>query len=302
MMNLIGRGYKWITHKLRVFLFYILIAISNLEVQIFKSTGGKNSFGGGVITRMMYRSSILEKLAQGRHDEQYVKQFYEILRKADEFMRKSSSHKIAVSADSHVRMLDDKDKYGRRYGHYGFFDEKHKHHGKTLQEVFEIELEERRTKDDDYKLIKVIDNKPIDAGLSKITDVVKEYKNKEGKIIYLVDDMSKKSKQFKFPIVVAREDDGCINKIEELTEYLHIKEKFLNNRRFEFFIPIKFKTTTFKNDSKVIKDILNINEFFVKNDYGGLTGYSIKNFVKRFEHNNMYEVFRFDGFEMEKIK
>jgi ribosome-binding protein aMBF1 (putative translation factor) len=302
MIKIIKNIYEWVTRKLRMILLSLLIGISNVELQIFKSSGNKSSFGGGVITRMLYRSTLLEKLVQGKHDEQYVQKFYEILKKADNFMRKSTPHKLGVSADTYAKTLGKKDKYGRRYDHYGFFDEKHKHHGKTLEEVFEIELEERRTKDDNYKLIKVIDNKPLDVGLSKVVDVVREVKDKDGKVVYLVDDLNKKSKLHKFPIIVIRKNKNCTNKIEELTEFLHIKEKFFDHKRFEFFIPLKFKTHTFNDDDKIIKDILNVDEFYVRDDYGELIGYSIKKFIKRFKHNDIYDVFRFDGIEMKKIE
>lgn len=296
MIRYIKLGYNKITHAFRVAFLYLLIAMANLELQLFKYTGGTNTFGGGVITRMLFNSSFLEKMFQGKHDEQYVQKFYEILKKADDFMRKSTPHKMAATADRHTRIIEDKESV-----HFGFFDERHRHYGKTPQEVFEIELEERRTKDDKYKLIKIINNKPIPAGLSTITDVVKEVKNKDGKIVYIVDDINKKSKQNKFPIRVVRSGEKCINKIEELTDFVHIKEKSDQRRRFEFFIPLKFKTNTFEDDTTVIKDILNVDEFYIQDEYGELTGYSIEKFIKRFVHNDMYEVFRFDGFEMSKI-
>lgn len=291
--------YNKIKRKIRILFVSFLLSLSNIEVQLFKSMGTKSMFSGG-ITKMLIRSHFLEKLFQGKHDEQYVKKFYEILKKSDEFMRKSKNIKMGTSADTYAKTYGKKDKYGRRYEHFGFFDEKHKHHGKTLQEVIEIELEERRTKDDDYKLLRVINNIPTDVGLSKISEVVKEIKHPNGKIEYIVDDISNKSKQHSFPIQVVREGK-CVNKIEELSEFLHIKLIAFEHRRFEFFIPLKFKTNNFGEGTSIYKDILNIKEIYIRDDYGELTGYSVTKFVKRFKHNDMYDVFRFDGFEMEKI-
>lgn len=279
-----------------------MISLSNIEIQVFSSFGGKTKMGGGVITKMLFRSTLLEKLFQGKHDEKYVRQFYEILKKADAFTKKSNPHKMGVSADTYAKTLGKKDKFGRRYDHFGFFDEKHKYYGKTLEEVFKIELEERKTKDDGYKLIHIVNNKPIDAGLSKITDVVSEFVDEKGEIKYIVNDIQQKSKQHTFPIQIVRENKKCINKIEQLTDFLHIKLITHNLRRFEFFIPLKYKTHEFADDSAVIKDILNTKEIYIRDEYNELTGYSVTKFVKRFKHNNMYEVFRFDGFEMEKIE
>ncbi len=302
IVNFFKKLYRKILNGFRIFLFYLFLSLSNIELQLFKSFGSKDDFRGGVITKMLFRSSLLEKLFQGKHDEKYVQQFYEILKKAEKFMRKSNPHKIAVSADTYAKTLGKEDKYGRKYDHFGFFDENHKHYGKTVEEVIKIELEERRTKDDNYELIRVINNKPVPLGLSKISDVVQTYKDKDGKIKHFVDDLSQKSKQLKFPLQVVRYEEECINKIEELTEFLHIKNKSFEHRRFEFFIPLKYKTHEYNNETSIIKDILNINEIYIKDEYGELTGYSIKKFIKRFKHNDMYDVFRFDGFEMEKIK
>lgn len=291
----------WIKNKIRVAIFYLILATSNLEIQIFRSVGKKSRMSGGIITKMLFRSRLLEKFFQGKYDEQYTQKFYELLKKSDLFIKNSSPHKIGATADLHTPNYGKKDKYGRRYEHYGFFDEKHKHHGKTLSEVLEIELEERRTKDDNYKILEIINNKPIEVGLSQITDVVKEIKKKDGKKEYIVVDTIEKSKKFKFPIMVARDNQKCVNKIEHLTEFLHIKKIAFEFRRFEFFIPLKFKTMDFSDDTSVIKDILNIKEFYIKNDYGELTGYAVKKFIERFEHAS-YEVFRFEGIEMKKIE
>ena len=60
---------------------------------------------------------------------------------------------MAIAADKYGTSYGMKDRWGRRYEHYGFFDDKHKHVGKTLAEVLAMEFEERRTKDDDYELL-----------------------------------------------------------------------------------------------------------------------------------------------------
>jgi len=286
--------------RVKISFLYLIFALSRVEMQTLRFFGNRDSLGG-VITRFAYRNALLEKLHQGKHDEKYVQQFYEILKKADAFMKKSSSKTIAISADKHAKTMGREDASGVKHDHFGFFDEGHKHYGKTMEEVIELELEERRTKDDNFKLIHVVNNKPIEVGFSSIGGVIKEVKDKEGNVKYVVDDMDKTSKKYHFPIQIIRKGKKCINKIEELSEFLHIKFIGFEHRRFEFFIPLKFKTHKFDNDSKVIKDILNIKEIFIRDEYGEFTGFKVNKFVKRFKHNDLYEVFRFDGIEMEKI-
>ena len=298
---MISKIFDTIIIKLKIAFLYFIFALARVEMQTLRFFGNKDRTGG-VITRFAYRSGVLEKLHQGKYDEKYVEQFYEILKKADRFMRKSTPQKFSISADKHVRvLLDGSDISGIKEDHFGFFDENHKYYGKTIEEVLELEFEERRIKDDDFKLIQIINNKPIEVGLSQITEVVKETKDKDGKIQYIVDNKNKTSKKFTFPIQIIRKDNNCLNKIEELTEFLHIKFIGFDHRRFEFFVPFKFKTHEYDDDSKVIKDILNINEIFTKDEYENYTGFGINKFVKRFNHNDLYEVFRFDGYEMEKI-
>lgn len=288
----------WVLRKFRAFVLSLMLAMSNIEVEMFKFVGAKTPTGG-IITKFLIRSRLLENFFLGRYDEKYVQKFYEILKKADVFMRNSTPHKIAVSADTYAKTLG-KTKYGRNFDHFGFFDEKHKHHGKTVAEVIELELEERRTKDDDYKIIQIINNKPIDVGLSKIDGFIREEKGEDGKVKYISIDTIEKSKKHTFPINIVREGDRCVNKIEQLSEFLHIKKIGFDHRRFEFFIPLKYKTTNYGDEDGVIKDILNIKEIYAKNDYGELTGFAVNKFISRFEHGE-YEVFRFDGIEMEKI-
>jgi hypothetical protein len=79
---------------------------------------------------------------------------------------------------------------------WGFFDGKHKHHGKTMKEVLEAEMEERRTKDDDYELLGIVNNEPIQGGLSSIDGVVDDE--------FKMTDLAEKSKTFVFPIKITR--------------------------------------------------------------------------------------------------
>jgi len=297
---MIKRFWDAITLRIKIGFLYLIFALSRVEMQTLRFFGNKDSFGG-VITRFAYRSALLEKLHQGKHDEKYVQQFYEILKKADAFMKKSSPKTIAISADKYAKTMGKQDVDGIKHDHFGFFDENHKYYGKTMDEVIELELEERRTKDDNFKLIQVVNNKPIEVGFSDIGEVVKEVKDKEGNVKYVVDDQHKTSKKYRFPVQIIRGDEKCVNKIEELSEFLHIKFIGFEHRRFEFFVPLKFKTHEFDDDSKVIKDILNVKEIFIKDQYGEFTGFRVNKFVKRFKHNDLYEVFRFDGIEMEKI-
>jgi hypothetical protein len=277
----------------------ISIALYNTEQEILKADPNDLDEKNNHTQRMRSRNQLLEKFYAGQTDEKYVKDYYEVLKKADKFIRTATPHQMAVAADKYGTSYGMKDQYGRRYEHYGFFDDKHKHAGKTIGEVIALEFEERRTKDDELEIMYIFNNKPIVVGLAKVMDVVEK---KEGTLDeYVVVDIEKKSKQFQFPISVIRENKDAVNKIEELTEFLHIKKIGFEYRQLEFFVPLKFKTNKLSDDSDIFKEIIDIKETFIRDEYGKLIGFGIIKFLKRINYNDTHEVLKFEGIEMENM-
>ena len=251
--------------------------------------------------RMLHHNPFIEMLLSGVKNEQMVNSYYELLMKADKFIKTATPHKMALAGDKHGSNYGLKDQYGRRWEHYGFFDEKHRHSGKTIAEVIALDLEERRTKDDDYELLQIYNNKPIEVGFSKVLDVVEKIEKEGSEFEYQVVDVFRKSKQFRFPIKAYREDENIINKIEQLTEFLHVKKIGFEFRQLEFFIPLKFKTEDVEENSEIFLDITNFTSIFVKDDYGKLIGYGINKFIKRIRYNDTHEVWKFEGIEMQDM-
>ncbi len=318
----------WIYIKIHTIFINISIALFNVEQEILKADPNINDEGSKKVTRKRHRNQLLEKFYAGQRDEKYVQEYYELLRKADKFMRKSTARQIGAAADKHLRFegqdysnsngIEIKDKYGRRYSHFGFFDDSHKHAGKTLGEVLELEMKERRTKDDEYEILYIFNNKPVEIGFSKILNITKNIEEEpviksDNAIIHqAVDwvveneremvDVFTKSKQYEFPIKVYRENENAVNKIEQLTEFLHIKKIAFEKRQLEFFIPLKYKIDKIENNSEIFEEITNINSIFVRDEYGEMIGFRIDNFVKRINYNNTHEVWKFEGIEMESVK
>jgi len=328
----------WVYLKLRLFGLALGIALYNTEAEILRADPNDGNERNNHTQRMRSRNQLLEKFYAGQTDEKYVQEYYEVLKKADKFIRTATPHQMAVAADKYGTSYGMKDRYGRRYEHYGFFDDKHKHSGKTLGEVLAMEFEERRTKDDEYEMMYIFNNHPIEVGLAAVTDfigrktkginivpitedygdVIKyptthlrdiEYREAPSyinKIIFKWDaldivDMNKTSKQFRFPLNVLRDNEDVINKIEELTEFLHVKKIGFEYRQLEFFVPLHFKTNKLEDDSDVFKEIIDLKGVFVRDDYGELIGFGINNFTKRIIYNDTHEVLKFDGIEMERM-
>jgi len=284
----------WVYLKLHSIFLMISIALFNTEQEILKADPNNINEKGKKNQRMRHRNQLLEKFYAGQTDRKYVREYYEVLKKADNFIRTATPRQMAIAADKYGTSYGMKDRYGRRYEHYGFFDDKHKHSGKTLGDVLALEFEERRTKDDELEMQYIFNNKPIEVGLSGVMDVVEE--NDKGELEVL--DLEKKSKQFKFPIRILRETEA-INKIEELTEFLHVKKIGFEYRQLEFFVPLKFNTSELEDDSNIFKEIINIKEVHIYDEYGQLMSFGINDFQKRINYNDTHEVFKFQGIEMQ---
>lgn len=299
MKKLLNNILLWIYLKFRSIIMMISLSLYQTEIEILKANPNDLNERNNHTQRMRSRNQLLEKFYAGQTDEKYVQDYYEVLKKADKFIRTATPHQMAIAADKHGTNYGMKDRYGRRYEHYGFFDDKHKHTGKTLGEVLVLEFEERRTKDDDLEIMYIFNNKPIEVGLSQVMDVVEKKENSLDE--YEVVDMEKKSKQFQFPIKIIREKKDTINKIEELSEFLHIKKIGFEYRQLEFFIPLKFRTSEHDEDSDIFKQIIDIQQAFICDEYGELIGFSINKYIKRIKYNDTHDVLKFDGIEMQTM-
>ena len=299
MKILLNNILLWIYLKFRSIIMMISLSLYQTEIEILKANPNDLNEKNNHTQRMRSRNQLLEKFYAGQTDEKYVQDYYEVLKKADKFIRTATPHQMAIAADKHGTNYGMKDRYGRRYEHYGFFDDKHKHTGKTLGEVLVLEFEERRTKDDDLEIMYIFNNKPIEVGLSQVMDVVEKKENSLDE--YEVVDMEKKSKQFQFPIKIIREKKDTINRIEELSEFLHIKKIGFEYRQLEFFIPLKFRTSEHDEDSDIFKQIIDIQQAFICDEYGELIGFSINKYIKRIKYNDTHDVLKFDGIEMQTM-
>jgi len=299
--------------------------------------------------RMQHRNSFIEMILSGIRQEKIIKDYYEILKKADKFMRNSTPEQIEMSAtkwglnnygktDDEVKNIgkvakriqrdkdgkiikskDDKsksktrkDKFGRRYEHYGFFDPKSRNYGKTLGDVIRNEITERVTTDDTYPIEFMFTNKSVENGIAKVNEIVETKTDKSNTGFESMNEYEKALNK-KYPLKVIRENETAINKIEQLTEFLHVKQINSKHRVLEFFIPAKYKTFELSEESDIFVELINIKQVWINDEYGELYGFKIKNFRKRIlqkieitENNEkiekpIFEVIKLNGEKIEKI-
>lgn len=292
--------YKYLKNLFHSIVIRISLALYETETEILKSHV-LDSKGGKIHQRKRFRNKFIEMMLSGVKDDEIVTKHYQILRGAEKYMKEATPHKIAVSADKHGMNYSKADKFGRYYEHLGFFDDKHKYAGKTIKEVLVLEYEERKTKDDDYELLDIYDNSPVEVGLADIMLTVEKIDKETADFEYQANDLIQHSKKFKFPIRCSRDDDKILNKIEHLSESLHVKKIGFNYVQLEFFIPLKFGTDKIDDDSNIFKDLTNIKQIYINDDYGERIGFTVNNFKKRIIYKD-YDVWKFEGEKMQTIK
>jgi len=291
----------WIYIKFHTLLIYIGISLYRTEEELLKANPNNLNEKDKKTTRKLHSNPILENFYAGKHDEKYTKDYYEILKSADKFKRNATPFQMAVAADKYTPFYGKEDKDGIKHEHFGFYDDKHKNKGKTLNDALKKEYKKRRTNDDKYQLLYIFDNKPIETGFAKILDVIEKTQKENADFEYEVVDIFRKSKQYTFPIKVFRDNIEVENKIEQLTEFLHIKKIGFEYRQLEFFVPLKFKTIDVQEDDEIFKELINIKEVFVNDEYGKLLGFGIIELMKRIKYNNTHEVWKFKGIEMKNM-
>jgi hypothetical protein len=235
--------------------------------------------GGGKEYKQRNNNPLLKKFEQGQTDEKYVQDYYEVLKKADEFVRSTNPDKAAKTADKHGVAIGQKDKWGMRWDHHGFLDPKHKHYGKTLKEIRALEIEERKMSDEDnYPIVALFNNK-AELSFLQTTTVIKSEEDKIG-----LGDLSKLASTKKFPLIVYRKDTTVVNKIEQLVEFVHVKGISSKHFIIEMFIPYKYGMRKFDEASDVFKELSTFEQVLFTDEYGDKHAYRITSFRSRKTH------------------
>lgn len=209
-----------------------------------------------------------------RFDEKYVEQFYEILKKADKFIRSANPSKVQKTAGKFGLNYGMKDQHGRRFEHYGFFDEKHKHYGKSINEVRNLEITEKQLTDDDYPVIVMYQNKK-EFSFNESAALIMD--NDDG---FFAPEIHELARMKKYPLIVTRKEKVA-NRIEQLTEFLHVKRITDEHFILECFIPNKFKLEDVPDDSPIFKELIDFQMLLFKDEYGDANWYSSIEYYKR---------------------
>lgn len=100
MYNFFKNIYYWVYLKIHIILLNVGIMLYRAEVDA-QADPNIIKEGDKKIQRMLHRNQTLEKFYAGKTDEKYVQQYYEILKKADLFIRNATPRQMALAADRH---------------------------------------------------------------------------------------------------------------------------------------------------------------------------------------------------------
>src|SRR5208337_3733790 len=159
---------KKILFKLYLIYHSIMINIgmmlSRSEAQVFIGEANDLDSNHTITQRMPFKNKTMEEFYQGKISEQTLQDYYEILKKADIFIKESTPLKLATTADKlsmnwgreiNVDRIDPNriDRTQDDMMEYSGFDKMHKFYGKTQKEAQEILYKEIGTQDTGYELI-----------------------------------------------------------------------------------------------------------------------------------------------------
>lgn len=296
------RVFKYFRMMFTSILIRVALAMHNVETEFKAKVSdlfGKKEF------KKRNNNPVLNKMEQGQTDERYVQQYYEILKKADEVVRSTNPDKAAKMADKYGVNIGAKDRWGVRWDHHGFLDPKHKHYGKTLKEIRDLEIVERQHDEDNYPVIAMFTNKS-ELSFVQATKVLKD-ENEQ----FAIPELHEMAKLQKFPLMVVRTDE-VLNKIEQLVEFVHIKSITSKHYLVEMFIPTKYGIDKYDEDTKIFKELIDIDQVWFADDYGDKHAYRVTSFHRRSKHNEYvddkgqkkyrYDVIKFSGEIIENLK
>jgi hypothetical protein len=150
-----------------------------------------------------------------------------------------------------------------------------------MAEAMAAEVEERKTKDDDYDLEFMFDNSPVEDGMLVATDKdIKKTKEGVSDTGFEALNTYEKAQQRKFPLRIIR-DKEVANKLEQLSHYVHVKKISSEHRIIEFFVPAKYKTFDADEKSDIFAEIIDVDQVWLTDEYGGRYGYTVTGFRKR---------------------
>lgn len=294
----------WVKTAFLMVMIRVSLALRSFEEE-FKAQAA--DLVNGIKREFKKRTSnpLLRKFEQGETDEKYVQEFYEVLKKSDEIVRSTNPDKAAKMADKHGVNIGAKDKWGVRWDHHGFLDPKHKHYGKTLKEIRDLEIEERKHNEDNYPIVAMFQNK-AELSFLETTKIVKTEKD-----ILEVGHLYDMAKLQKFPLLIFRKNKDVVNKIEQLTDFVHVKGVSSKHFILEFFIPTKYGLQNFDENSKIFKELIDIDQVWFSDEYGDKHVYKVTSYYKRSKHQEYlnekkeikyrYELIKFKGEIIEQI-
>lgn len=240
--------YRFIKKLFLSFFIRISLAMSKIENDLIKNNKADKLTGGNLEINNI-QSELLKSLLRGEYNQEYVDRFYKILKKSDSIIEGYDKKVLLSKLKEHGMDEGNKDLIS-----YLSSDLEYK----------KIKIEDKTDNTDNYQLINIIKNNI-------------EILNPESIILG--------EKPKKLTTLKSKNKDRVF-KIEEFTDYLHIKKYSEDKYLLEFYINLQHEIS---NDLDNLKDF---NNLYYSDKYGDKTEYLIIEYIK-INIFNTYKVIKF---------
>src|SRR5690349_17521257 len=89
----------WLYLTAHSFFIRLSISMKNVEEDLLKADPNDLDDRKKQQQQMRHKNPIAQKMVQGQKDEKFVQDFYEVLKKADAFMKNSTPSQMQVAAE-----------------------------------------------------------------------------------------------------------------------------------------------------------------------------------------------------------
>jgi len=244
----------------------ILLASSNVEKDNLSnmSSGQVNIGGGGgeTVSREQI-GNILEQMRSGQINEAYVQYFYTVLKKADDFINKSTEEEIQQAVSRLGLRLDNENDLGEVFAAKSITGNKY-----TINERLSL-ANNKRT----HKIEQTIKNEVF------LVNYDKHYLHGE-------------KPRYEYKINISRNIETN-NRIEQLLDFVNICTNYSNEKIIEFHILKKYNLAKYVG-TQIYRDLTNFSYLSFQNIYGEDFLYKIHG-IYGFEENNSHDIIVMNG-------
>lgn len=288
---------KKLTNKIRSYFIILQMAFVKSTNKVTNTDTSNDKSDTIVINES---GTLLETLAKGEFNEQYVQQFYETLKASDKYyystdarVKNEDATKYGITINDET---NDNDEYSESYKLQNHFDKTKKYDGVSLQDIIDKQRKERNLLTEDgleveyffeNEIEDVIHHNAVDIKVDskkELEDYLETYEIYNYKKEYILEETKNNEntydvlgitmeKIYKFH---THSDNETKNKMHEFANSVIIKKDDNDTRQLDFY----FSNLMLRPDLEEYEDFIKTNKFSYTTKYGETLIYTITKFLE----------------------